>query len=195
MNQDAIFAGIFSKIALEHTLNMLNQTMSEYNNPNIPGTSRNWWCHLHLSPLSRHSYISNLIMKWEALCRHQFQFKRPKEEGLEKMFILYTGKEQKHLSTSYYGQKCIFTFNLEQLINFSLNYWVAPKKTTCTCCYIDMNTEEQQRASFFGFTAGEEHSLVMGIGQSRALFGATEVNCRCQQRQISSEKYNITFNM
>jgi hypothetical protein len=113
MNQDAIFAGIFSKIALEHTLNMLNQTMSEYNNPNIPGTSRNWWCHLHLSPLSRHSYISNLIMKWEALCRHQFQFQRPKEEGLEKMFILYTGKEQKHLSTSYYGQKYIFTFNLE----------------------------------------------------------------------------------
>jgi hypothetical protein len=29
------------------------------------------------------------------------------------MFILYTGKEQKHLSTSYYDQKCIFTFNLE----------------------------------------------------------------------------------
>jgi uncharacterized protein YjcR len=42
MNQNAIFAGIFSKIALEHTLNMLSQTMSEYNNPNIPGTSRNW---------------------------------------------------------------------------------------------------------------------------------------------------------
>jgi hypothetical protein len=78
----------FSKIALEHTLNMLNQTMSEYNNPNIPGTSRNWWCHLHLSPLSRHSYISNLIMKWEALCRHQFQFQRPKEEGLEKNVYL-----------------------------------------------------------------------------------------------------------
>jgi hypothetical protein len=43
-----------------------------------------------------------------------------------------------------------------------------------------MNTEEQKRAFFFGFTAGEEHNLVMGIGQSRALFGATEVNYRCQ---------------